>query len=210
MAANEDRKGTDSHWVLACVLVGVAALLMSLANVGVGSSIGGFGTLAVLASAFFVRHLGWKLLLYIPGAYVVALVLSFMMIPVAAQIDDSTGLGSRSGCAGWNRYIDELNAYREPLNSRLELLRNPSSLTDGRIQVVINAFNNDIETWSASDPPENARALNDQMIVVLQGWISVFDAVRDGTYSDQLLYDLQVEDDELERLTREANATCAS
>ena len=201
-------KPMERNWLFACTSVALAALLMSLANVGAGSTIGGLGALVAVLSALFVRNLRWKLLLYVPAAYVVALILSLMLVPLSVSIRDSTGLVGSAGCSGWNRYIGEYNEYSEPLNDRLENLRNYSSLTHAQTQTIIDAFNNDVENWRASDPPAQAEALNEQLIVVLQGWIGVFEALRDGLYTDQMLFDLQVADDELERLTREANMAC--
>jgi hypothetical protein len=138
-------------------------------------------------------------------AYLSALTLSFVLIPVAIQIRSEA-----NGCSGWNRYIREYNAYGDPLNDRVDQVRYFYTLSDAQVGGIIDALNNDIESWRASDPPAAAEALNDQLIVVIEGWVDVFEALRDGTYSDQMLFDLQEEDDELERLGREADAACAS
>jgi hypothetical protein len=199
----------DRRWLVAGALVALGMFLMLAANRGAGSAIGGLGTLAVLASAIPVRRLGWKLLLYVPAAYVVALLLSLVLAVAVEPLGSGRGTGSRGGCEDWTRYISEVNNYSPTLNSRLQLLNNPGTLTDARLQGVIDAIENDIANWRAADPPPKAVAPNDQLVAVLQGWVDLFEALRDGTYTEQMLFDLQREDDELERLTRQANADCA-
>lgn len=200
----------DRRWLVAGALAMLGMLLMLATTRGAGSAVGGLGTLAVLLSAIPVRHLRWKLLLYVPAVYIGALLLSLILALAAGPLESGSGTGGRNGCEDWNRYISDVNNYSPTLNSRLQLLNSPDALTDARLHVVVDALENDIANWREADPPRNAVALNNQLISVIQGWVEVFEALRDGSYTDQMIFDLQREDDELERLTRQANADCAS
>lgn len=172
-----------------------------------GSAYLGFGWILVLGSAFAVRRLRWRLLLYIPAAYIAATFLSISFAPYAHRWVHRDALGAE--CQGWNSYISEVNSYAPTLSNRLNLLRNPATLTPARAQVIIGALETDIENWRTNDPPPAARALNNQLITVLSGWVEVFEAVRENRPTEALLYELQPEDDALEHLTGEANETCA-
>jgi hypothetical protein len=46
------------------------------------SAVGGLGTILALASGIPMRHLGWLVIPYVVGAYVVALTLSFILFPI--------------------------------------------------------------------------------------------------------------------------------
>lgn len=130
-------------------------------------------------------------------------------LTVALVVAGCGGVGAQAGCKDWNRYIHEVNTYSPTLNSKLELMNEADTLSDDQIEGVVNALRSDIENFRQSAPPEKAKALNNQLIVVLQGWIGIFQAIGDRTFERQMLFDLQAQDDELERLTREANAACA-
>jgi hypothetical protein len=114
------------------------------------------------------------------------------------------------GCEGWIPYTEEMNATVDSIDSRLELLRAYDTLSDDQLRGIANAFSTDLANMRALEPPENAQALNDQVLVLLQGWRNVVRAMQNGTFTDQMLYDLQREDDETERLLREANAACVT
>lgn len=76
----------SSRWVVAIGLVVLGTLLLLLANLGAGSTVGAMGTLAVLLTVLPMRHLRWKLLAFVPAAYVVALICSFLFLPLFAMI----------------------------------------------------------------------------------------------------------------------------
>ncbi len=196
-----------------CILLVVSgSVVMTVATFafpsgpGLGTAVWWLGVASILVGIWRLRYLRWWLLVVAPVALVIAAVLYIGGFG-AGLVSPVSRSDAPEGCEGWNRYIGEVNTYSPSLNRRIEgvMSGEPAVLTPA-----IRAFENDVENWRSANPPPKATALNEQLIAVIEGWIGVFEAKRDGSYHDGLLYELQAKDDELERLTREANTACAS
>lgn len=86
-SSTEAHRDRNRSFLIAGVMILVGALCMGWASSAASSgdaesNVGGLGALIAVLSAIPMRHLGWWLLGYIPVAYVVALVLSFALLPL--------------------------------------------------------------------------------------------------------------------------------
>lgn len=202
-------------WPIAISLIVAGSLVTAIADGAEvlngfenGSQVRGLGAIIALASAIPLRHLGRKLFGYVPLSYVAWIFLSLAMTGIATNIVQETV--AKTQCNGVSAYADDMRQTGLAFNDRTSILKNPTSLTYGNLQVLIDATNNDITDLQAYPVPPALVSLNNQRIIVMKGWVQVFQALQHGTYSDQMLFDLQPKDDRVEQLTREVNATCAA
>lgn len=70
----------NSRWIVTIGLVALGTFLLLLSNLGAGTTVGALGTSAVLLTVVPMRHLRWKLLAFVPAAYAIALILSFLFV----------------------------------------------------------------------------------------------------------------------------------
>lgn len=131
-----------------------------------------------------------------------------MLSGVALQV--ASGVKARDDCAGMNKYWDLVEDTGENINARMELVKESNwMLSQQQWQILVNANDTDVENLRAYRVPKAASEFNLQLIRVLGGWSDVFKAASDGTYTNQMLFELQAEDDEMENLQRQLAIDCS-
>lgn len=214
----EDQTADDTKrsrgWAIAALLVGLGGFLLALVDARNmnpdDSSTIGLRLLAwalVFSSALAIRHVGKWLLLYLPGVWIIASIVAVSLVVPAIQL--TSIFRSFGDCGEVNEYLDQLEVESEHLNSRIDTLSAQTNLSDANLQAIIDATRTDVSKLRAVEVPDPVNELHRQRIDLTSGWIEVFEAVRDGTFQEEMLFDLQGEDDEFERLYRVAASECS-
>lgn len=161
----------------------------------------------LFGSAYFLRRLRWWLFLYIPGVWLASGVLAVVLSVPAMLL--ASGVKANDECSGVNSYWDVVEDTSKNFESRLSYVQGSSeTLSPIQWRTLINATDTDIENLNSYRVPDAAQAFNDQYIRVLEGWSDVFSAMSVGTYAEQMMFDLQSEDDEMETLQRQLSSAC--
>ncbi len=135
-----------------------------------------------------------------------AILLGVALVVLAPSVEGLIAQRRDAPCQGWNPWIRAINAQSPTTNQRLEKI---GTATASELMTIAEAFRADAQRQRAVNSPPAGQAMNEQVAVVFDGWAGITEAMANGTYSESMLYQLQAEDDELERLTDEANVRCA-